>query len=75
MKTNQQPQQPQTTTPIPTKQLSKTGSEKPAWVDPAIKIAAVGVGTVAILLAAGGLFRVLAWTISGWNEFKGTMKK
>ena len=74
METNQTTQKSETISPI-AKQLPKVKSEKATWVKPVINIAVVGTVSVALLLVAGGLFRVLAWTMSGWNEFKGAIKK
>ncbi len=40
-----------------------------------LKIAGFAVGAVAGLFALGGLFRVLAWTTAGWNQFSTTLHK
>lgn len=75
METNQTTQKSETISPIQAKQLPKVKSEKATWVKPVRNIVVVGTVSIALLLAAGGLFRVLAWTMSGWNEFKGAIKK
>lgn len=41
----------------------------------AYKVAVVAAVTVGGLLALGGLYRVLAWTMQGWNELSATFKK
>jgi cation transport ATPase len=38
------------------------------------KVAVVAAVTVGGLLALGGLYRVLAWTMQGWNQFSATLK-
>lgn len=40
----------------------------------AYKVAVVAVVAVSGLLALGGLYRVLAWTMQGWNQFAATLK-
>lgn len=38
------------------------------------KVAVVAAVTVGGLLALGGLYRVLAWTMQGWNQLSATFK-
>ena len=40
----------------------------------AFKVAVVAVVALSGLLALGGLYRVLAWTMQGWNQFAATIK-
>ncbi len=42
---------------------------------PVLTGVAVGGGVIVVLLASGLMFRVLAWTKQGWNDFKGTWNK
>ena len=62
METNQTTQKSETISPIQAKQRPNVKSEKATWIKPVINIAVVCTVSVALLLAAGGLFRVLAWT-------------
>lgn len=41
----------------------------------AYKVVVVAVVAVGGLLALGGLYRVLAWTMQGWNQLAATFKK
>ncbi len=41
----------------------------------AYKVVVVAVVAVAGLLALGGLYRVLAWTMQGWNQLAATFKR
>jgi hypothetical protein len=41
----------------------------------AYKVAVVATVAMAGLLALGGLYRVLAWTMQGWNQLAATFKR
>ncbi len=57
-------------TPVSKSDRSGVTISKIVWSKPVGKVLIIGGGAVVLLFAMGGLFRLLAWVLIGYNQFK-----
>jgi hypothetical protein len=54
---------------LPSKRLAQS-VVKQTWSHPLGKVFIIGGGSVTLLIAAGGLFRLLAWVRKGYKDYE-----